>query len=221
VREYPARLGVLDRVLLVADSVGLVADPSPETDHPSASDRAAEARDRVHFEEEALGHADQLYRIALRLSGSPQTAEELVQETYLRAFRGWRGYRPGSNLAAWLATILRNAFLDEARKQSRRPAQESYEDTSEYYLYNQLAESGGEPQEAVLNRLAGSAIVDSLADVPPAFREVLVLVDIGEFSYQDAADILGVPIGTVMSRLHRGRRILKRELAESVLEDAS
>jgi RNA polymerase sigma-70 factor (ECF subfamily) len=218
VREYPRPRGVLDRVFLVADSVGLVADPSPETDQPSAADRAAEARDRVHFEEEALTHADQLYRIALRLSGSPQTAEELVQETYLRAFRGWRGYRPGSNLAAWLATILRNAFLDEARKQSRRPAQESYEDTSEYYLYNQLAESGGEPQEAVLNRLAGSAIVDSLADVPPAFREVLVLVDIGEFSYQDAADILGVPIGTVMSRLHRGRRALKQSLAARASE---
>ena len=214
--EYPRGGRVLDRVFLVADSVGLVEDSSPETDLPSASDRAAEARDRVHFEEEALTHADQLYRIALRLSGSPQTAEELVQETYLRAFRGWRGYRPGSNLAAWLATILRNAFLDEARKQSRRPAQESFEDTSEYYLYNQLAESGGEPQEAVLNRLAGSAIVDSLADVPPAFREVLVLVDIGEFSYADTAQILDIPIGTVMSRLHRARRILKGELAEEV-----
>src|ERR1700758_1545185 len=122
-----------------------MADPSPETDQPSASDRAAEARDRVHFEEEALTHADQLYRIALRLSGSPQTAEELVQETYLRAFRGWRGYRPGSNLAAWLATILRNAFLDEARKQNRRPASESLDEQGDYYLYNQLAGDLPEP----------------------------------------------------------------------------
>jgi RNA polymerase sigma-70 factor (ECF subfamily) len=206
---------------LVADSVGLVEEPTQEPAPQAAADRGAEARDRVHFEEEALTHADQLYRIALRLSGSAQAAEELVQETYLRAFRGWRGYRPGSNLAAWLATILRNAFLDEARKQSRRPAQESFEDTSEYYLYNQLAESGGEPQEAVLNRLGGGAIVESLADVPPAFREVLVLVDIGEFSYQDAADILGVPIGTVMSRLHRGRRALKQALAARAAEGAS
>src|SRR5438552_10098833 len=198
---------------LVADSVGLVEEPTQEPAPQAAADRGAEARDRVHFEEEALNHADQLYRIALRLSGSAQAAEELVQETYLRAFRGWRGYRPGTNLAAWLATILRNAFLDEARKQSRRPGQESIDDTSEYYLYNHLTETAAEPQEAVLNRLSGGAIVDSLSEIPPNFREVVVLVDIGDFSYQDAADILGVPIGTVMSRLHRGRRALKQALA--------
>jgi RNA polymerase sigma-70 factor, ECF subfamily len=209
-------------MLLVADSVGLVADPpSDQTEPTAAAERAAEARDRVHFEEEALEHADQLYRIALRLSGSQQTAEELVQETYLRAFRGWRGYRPGSNLAAWLATILRNVFLDEARKLSRRPAQESFEDTSEYYLYNHLSEAGAEPQEAVLNRLSGGAIAEALGDIPPTFREVVVLVDIGDFSYQDAADILGVPIGTVMSRLHRGRRALKQALASRASEDES
>jgi RNA polymerase sigma-70 factor, ECF subfamily len=209
-------------MLLVADSVGLVDDsPSDQAEPTAAAERAAEARDRVHFEEEALEHADQLYRIALRLSGSQQTAEELVQETYLRAFRGWRGYRPGSNLAAWLATILRNVFLDEARKQSRRPAQESFEDTSEYYLYNHLSEAGAEPQEAVLNRLSGGAIAESLGDIPPVFREVVVLVDIGDFSYQDAADILGIPIGTVMSRLHRGRRALKQALASRASEDAS
>jgi RNA polymerase sigma-70 factor (ECF subfamily) len=208
-------------MLLVADSVGLMADATPDQETTHGSERAREALDRVHFEEEALGHADQLYRIALRLSGSQQAAEELVQEAYVRAFRGWRGYRPGSNLAAWLATILRNVFLDEARKQSRRPAQESFEDTAEYYLYNHLAESGGEPQEEVLNRLSGGAIVDSLADIPPAFREVVVLVDIGDFSYQDAADILGVPIGTVMSRLHRGRRALKQALANRTSAEAS
>jgi RNA polymerase sigma-70 factor (ECF subfamily) len=206
-------------MLLVADSVGFMADTPPtETDEtteveaPGAAS-AREALDRVRFEEEALSHADQLYRVALRLSGSQQTAEELVQEAYLRAFRGWRGYRPGTNLAAWLATILRNAFLDEVRKQSRRPGQESIDDTSEYYLYNHLTETAAEPQEAVHNRLSGGAIVDSLSEIPPNFREVVVLVDIGDFSYQDAADILGVPIGTVMSRLHRGRRALKQALA--------
>jgi RNA polymerase sigma-70 factor, ECF subfamily len=200
-------------MLLVADSVELMADVTPDEEE-QASDPAAGGEDRAQFEEEALAHADQLYRIALRLSGSQQAAEELVQETYLRAFRSWQSYRPGSNLAAWLATILRNVFLDEARRQQRRPAQESFEDTTEYYLYNQLAGSGGEPQEAVLNRLAGGAILEALGDVPPAFREVVVLVDIGDFSYQEAADILGVPIGTVMSRLHRGRRALKQSLAQ-------
>jgi RNA polymerase sigma-70 factor (ECF subfamily) len=206
-------------MLLVADSVGYMADTPPtETDETPELEApgeasAREALERVRFEEEALSHADQLYRVALRLSGSQQSAEELVQEAYLRAFRGWRGYRTGTNLAAWLATILRNAFLDEARKQSRRPGQESIDDTSEYYLYNHLAETAAEPQEAVLNRPSGGAIVDSLSEIPPNFREVVVLVDIGDFSYQDAADILGVPIGTVMSRLHRGRRALKQALA--------
>src|SRR5881397_3090213 len=139
-------------MLLVADSVGFMADTpptetdeTPEVEAPGAAS-AREALDRVRFEEEALSHADQLYRVALRLSGSQQAAEELVQEAYLRAFRGWRGYRPGTNLAAWLATILRNAFLDEARKQSRRPGQESIDDTSEYYLYNHLTETAAQPQ---------------------------------------------------------------------------
>jgi RNA polymerase sigma-70 factor (ECF subfamily) len=208
-------------MLLVADSVDVMADATPDEAEDQATDSAGDSGDRAQFEEEALAHADQLYRIALRLSGSQQAAEELVQETYLRAFRSWRSYRPGSNLAAWLATILRNVFLDEARRQQRRPTQESFEDTTEYYLYNQLAGTGSEPQEAVLNRLAGGAIVDALADVPPAFREVVVLVDVGDFSYQEAADILGVPIGTVMSRLHRGRRALKQALAQRAGAEAS
>ena len=188
-----------------------VADPTMAS--------AADARDRVRFEDDALAHADQLYRIALRLTGSTQAAEELVQETYLRAFRSWRSYATGTNLAAWLATILRNIYLDEARRQSRRPVIESLDEQGDYYLYNHLAETAKEPQEAVLNRLAGGAIVDSLADVPPTFREVIVLVDVGGFSYKDAAEILDVPVGTVMSRLHRGRRLLKQALAERTREE--
>jgi RNA polymerase sigma-70 factor, ECF subfamily len=208
-------------MLVQADSVRAMPDaPDPNDAESPGTGPALEALERVHFEEEALEHADQLYRIALRLSGSRQSAEELVQEAYLRAFRGWRGYRPGTNLAAWLATILRNVYLDEVRKQSRRPGQESLEDTTEYYLYNHLTEGAGEePQEEVLNRLSGGAIVESLGDIPPQFREVVVLVDIGDFSYQDAADILGVPIGTVMSRLYRGRRALKQALANRASKD--
>jgi RNA polymerase sigma-70 factor (ECF subfamily) len=182
-----------------------------------AQQTPADAPERAPFEEEALTHADQLYRIALRLSGSPQTAEELVQETYLRALRAWESYRPGTNLAAWLATILRNVYLDEARKQSRRPAVEVLDDESEYFLYDQLAgETPPQTHEVVLNRLSGEAILDAIANLPENFREAVVLVDVGDFSYQDAAEILDVPIGTVMSRLHRGRRLLKRALAEQI-----
>ena len=202
-----------------ADSVtGVTEGQSNRVADPTMAS-ARDARDRVRFEDEALAHADQLYRIALRLTGSPQSAEELVQETYLRAFRSWRSYATGTNLAAWLATILRNIYLDEARRQSRRPVIESLDEQGDYYLYNHLAETAKEPQEAVLNRLAGGAIVDSLADVPPTFREVIVLVDVGGFSYKDAAEILDVPVGTVMSRLHRGRRLLKQALAERTREE--
>ncbi|HUZ85224.1 MAG TPA: sigma-70 family RNA polymerase sigma factor [Gaiellales bacterium] len=172
--------------------------------------------DRATFEEEALQHAEQLYRIGLRLSGSSQVAEDLVQETYLRAFRNRASFRPGSNLAAWMATILRNAYLDDVRRASRRPVSEPIDETTDYYLYNRLAQQAEASQQALLDRLSSSDVLDSLAELPPNFREVVVLVDIGDFSYADAAEILGIPIGTVMSRLHRGRRLLKRALADHV-----
>ena len=207
-------------MLLVADTLERMSDEGEQAEAPGVA-QAQAARDRTAFEEEALVHAENLYRIALRLTGSPQAAEDLVQEAYLRAFRAWQSYRPGTNLAAWLATILRNAFLDEARKQSRRPAQESLDEQSDYYLYNQLTRDQPEPQEAVLNRLSSGTIVESLSTVPPVFREVVVLVDVGGFSYADAAEILNVPIGTVMSRLYRGRRLLKQALADRASGDGT
>jgi RNA polymerase sigma-70 factor, ECF subfamily len=197
-------------MLLLTDTLAEMASSDP----PPGTLAAAAARDRGEFEEEALVHAEQLYRIALRLTGSPQAAEDLVQDTYLRAFRSWQSFKPGTNLAAWLATIMRNANLDELRRQSRRPVQEPLDDDGDYYLYNRLAASGPQPQDEVLARLSGNAIVSAVGDLPPNFREVVVLVDVGDFSYADAADILGIPIGTVMSRLYRGRRLLKRALAD-------
>jgi RNA polymerase sigma-70 factor (ECF subfamily) len=198
-----------------------VAEPTNAPAESAARRTALEARDRARFEEEALSHAEQLYRVARRLGGSEPEAEELLQEAYLRAFRAWRSFRPGTNLAAWLATILRNVHLDSVRRRSRRPATEPIDEKGDYYLYNRLAEEVPEPQEDVVERLSGEAIVESLAALPPVFREVVVLVDIGDFSYADAAEILGVPIGTVMSRLYRGRRLLKGSLAERREEGAA
>jgi RNA polymerase sigma-70 factor (ECF subfamily) len=206
-------------MLLLADTLDAVAS-DPESTPPGTA-AAADARDRARFEEEALAHAEHLYRIALRLTGSAQTAEDLVQETYLRAFRAWRSYRPGTNLAAWLATIMRNANMDELRRQSRRPPSEPLDEQGDYYLYNRLSETGREPQERVLARLAGHGVVEALGDVPANFREVVVLVDVGDFSYAEAADILGIPIGTVMSRLYRGRRLLKQRLAQRAAEEGA
>ncbi len=178
---------------------------------------AQEARDRIRFEEEALGLSDQVYRVARRLTGSREEAEDLVQQAYERAFRSWRQYTPGTNLRAWLLRILTNLNIDRGRRQQRTPQTTSYDnEAGDYFLYNKLESAAPEAtdEERVLERLSQDSIVEALADVPHDFRDVIVLVDIGEFAYADAAQILDVPIGTVMSRLHRGRRILKKNLAD-------
>jgi len=188
---------------------------------PSDSTRiATNARDRVRFEEEALELSDQVYRVARHLAGSREEAEDLVQETYARAFRSWRSYQPGTNLRAWLLRILTNLNIDRGRRAQRTPPMQGLE-ANDYFLYDRLTESDGGPsdEDRVVERLSQDDIVTALSAVPHDFRDVIVLVDIGDFSYQDAANILDIPIGTVMSRLHRGRRILKRELAESVAEE--
>ena len=189
---------------------------------PDATRIAADARDRIRFEEEALGLSDQVYRVARHLAGSREEADDLVQETYTRAFRSWRSYQPGTNLRAWLLRILTNLNIDRGRRAQRTPPMQGLE-ANDYFLYDRLTESDGAPsdEERVVERLSQDDIVAALASVPHDFRDVIVLVDIGDFSYQDAAQILDIPIGTVMSRLHRGRRILKRELADSVLEDVT
>ena len=189
---------------------------------PNATRIAAAARDRVRFEEEALALSDQVYRVARHLASSRDEADDLVQETYARAFRSWRSFTPGTNLRAWLLRILTNLNIDRGRRSQRAPQTTPLE-ANDYYLYDKLAEAdgGAGEDERVVERLSQDDIVSALSAVPHDFRDVIVLVDIGDFSYQDAAQILDIPIGTVMSRLHRGRRILKRELAESVLEDAS
>jgi RNA polymerase sigma-70 factor, ECF subfamily len=184
---------------------------------------ATEARDRVRFEEEALALADQVFRVARHLAGSKEEAEDLVQETYARAFRSWRSYTPGTNLRAWLLRILTNLNIDRGRRSQRAPQTQPLE-ANDYYLYDKLAADGAgaaPDEERVVERLSQDDIVSALSSVPHDFRDVIVLVDIGDFSYQDAAQILDIPIGTVMSRLHRGRRILKRELADSVQEDVA
>ena len=180
---------------------------------------ATEARDRVRFEEEALALADQAYRVARRLAGSREEAEDLVQETYARAFRSWRSYSPGTNMRAWLLRILTNLNVDRGRRIQRTPQTQPLEE-GDYYLANKVASAAGEEaleQEQVVERMSQDSIVNALSEIRPQFRDVVVLVDIGDFTYADAAQILDVPIGTVMSRLHRGRRALKQKLAEEAL----
>lgn len=190
------------------------------TAEPDGARRVAtEARDRVRFEEEALALADQVYRVARRFVPTREEAEDLVQDTYARAFRSWQSYTPGTNLRAWLLRILTNLNTDRGRRIQRRPDESPLEE-SDYYLANRMVAAGGEQvldQERVVERLSQDSIVSALSGVPHDFRDVVVLVDIGDFSYADAAQILDIPLGTVMSRLHRGRRILKANLAEDAV----
>jgi RNA polymerase sigma-70 factor, ECF subfamily len=191
---------------------------SPETD---ARRIAEQERDRVRFEEEVLELSDQVYRVARRLVSSREEAEDLVQDTYARAFRSWRSYTPGTNLRAWLLRILTNLNIDRGRREQRTPATQPMEE-GDYFLYNKLEEAGGsDDEERAVERLSQEGVVQALSAVPHDFRDVIVLVDIGDFSYQEAAQILDIPIGTVMSRLHRGRRVLKSELAEATVGETA
>src|SRR6476619_5748663 len=185
---------------------------------PDATRIAAEARDRVRFEEEALALSDQVFRVARHLAGSREEAEDRVQETYARAFRSWRSFQPGTNLRAWLLRILTNLNIDRGRRQQRSPDMQPLEE-GDYFLYNKLeaAGDGDTDEERVVERLSQNDVVSALSDVPHDFRDVVVLVDIGDFTYADAAQILDIPIGTVMSRLHRGRRILKKSMADQAV----
>jgi RNA polymerase sigma-70 factor (ECF subfamily) len=195
-----------------------VSETTPES---SPRQLATDARDRVRFEEEALQLSDQVYSVARRLAGSREEAEDLVQETYARAFRAWRSFEPGTNLRAWLFRILTNLNIDRGRRIQRSPDMQPLEET-DYFLYNKLEESTADAnvdERRVVDRLSQNDAVTALADLPHDFRDVVLLVDLADFTYSDAAQILDIPIGTVMSRLHRGRRMLKRSLAESAVEE--
>jgi RNA polymerase sigma-70 factor (ECF subfamily) len=194
---------------------------SETTPESSPRQLATDARDRVRFEEEALQLSDQVYQVARRLAGSREEAEDLVQETYARAFRAWRSFEPGTNLRAWLFRILTNLNIDRGRKIQRTPDTQPLEET-DYFLYNKLEEATTDQnldERRVVERLSQDDAVTALADLPHDFRDVVLLVDLADFTYSDAAQILDIPIGTVMSRLHRGRRMLKRSLAESAATD--
>ncbi len=186
-----------------------------------ATDTAVRER-QERLEIEALTHLDALYRTGLRLSRSPQDAEDLVQETFLNAFRSLDRFEEGTNLRAWLFRILNNAFISQYRRRKRRPSS-SIEDVTEYYLYDHLAEGGAapkpdNPEREVLERIGDERVLQALEELPVEFRQVELLADVEGFSYREIADILGIPIGTVMSRLYRGRRRLQKLLWQEAQE---
>jgi len=162
-----------------------------------------------------------LYGAALRMTRNPADAEDLVQETYLRAFRGFAGFQEGTNLKAWLYRILTNSFINTYRKKQREPQTvEGPDDLDEWYLFDRLGARNveGSAEEEVLDRIPDADVKAALESLPENFRLPVLLADVEGFSYKEIADIMGSPIGTVMSRLHRGRKALEKALWETARE---
>lgn len=172
------------------------------------------------FEREALPLLREMYAAALRLTRKPADAEDLVQEAYLRAYRGFGGFEAGTNLRAWLHRILTNTFINSYRKRQREPQTVSEEEVPDWYLYDKLAGGGAEPsaEAQVLESLPDQDVQDALASLPDRFRMAVLLADVQGFSYKEIAEILDIPMGTVMSRLHRGRRALEKRLFDVMKE---
>ena len=172
---------------------------------------------RPEFEAEALGYLDPLYGAALRLTRNAADAEDLVQETYVRAFRSAKQFKPGSNLKAWLFTILYNAYRNERRDSGRDPVDVD----SDRVELSMQADPAASPEQELLRGALDADLQAALDSLPEAFREAVWARDVDEFSYAEIAEMLGVPVGTVMSRISRGRRMLYEKLNESRAQKVS
>jgi RNA polymerase sigma-70 factor (ECF subfamily) len=174
--------------------------------------------DRARFADQAMQYMSSLYSAALRMTRNPSDAEDLVQETYLKAYRAFGTFQEGTNLKSWLYKILTNTFINSYRAKRRRPAETELDDVEDLYLYrrlggNQATSLGRSAEDLVLDRFTESDVKTAVESLPEAFRLAVLLADVEGFSYKEIAEILEVPIGTVMSRLHRGRRALEKALA--------
>ena len=170
-----------------------------------------------------MEYMPQLYSAALRMTRNASDAEDLVQETYLKAFRGFSGYQDGTNLRAWLFRILTNTFINSYRSKKRRPEESELDDVEDFYLYRRM----GGLESVRANRSAEDELMDWFTDgevkeaieaLPETFRMAVILSDVEGFSYKEIAEMLDIPIGTVMSRLHRGRKALQKQLYDFALE---
>ncbi len=172
--------------------------------------------DRAQFATLAMEHMPALYTAALRMTRNPADAEDLVQETYLKAYRAFGSFTEGTNLKAWLYRILTNTYINAYRAAKRRPEVSDVEDVEDLYLYHRLSPLDGSGRSAEDEALAGftdDEVKTAIEALPDAFRIAVLLADVEGFSYKEIAEITDVPIGTVMSRIHRGRRALQKTLA--------
>lgn len=173
------------------------------------------------FEQEALPLLDQLYGGALRLTRNPTDAEDLVQETYMKAFKNFHSFKPGTNLKAWLYRIMTNSYINTYRKQQRRPLETSADDVTDYQLLSTSQHDSTGLQSAeveALKRMPNTKITEALNGLSDDNRMVVYYADVEGLAYKEIAEIMGTPIGTVMSRLHRGRKQLRKALKEVAKE---
>ncbi len=167
------------------------------------------------FEEEAIPHMQFLYNFAYRMTGNEEDAKDLVQETYMKAFRFWEQYEPGTNIKAWLFKIMKNSYINKYRKAAKEPGKVDYEEVKNFYetVRDESFETS-DLQEHIFENIFEDEVIEALNKLPDEFRTVVILADIEGQSYEEIADFLDIPIGTVRSRLHRGRKMLRKELFE-------
>jgi RNA polymerase sigma-70 factor (ECF subfamily) len=182
--------------------------------------------DKKNFSSDAMQYTENLYSAALRMTHNAADAEDLVQETFLKAYRGYDSFQAGTNLKAWLYRILTNTYINIYRAKKRRPDESNLEDVEDLYLYRRLGgleavQAGRSAEEEVLDRITDVDVKGAIDSLPEQFRLAVVLSDIEGFSYKEIAEIMEVPLGTVMSRLHRGRRAMQRTLLELELQKAA
>ena len=175
--------------------------------------------DKAKFADQAMPFMDALYTAALRLTHNPSDAEDLVQETYLKAYRAYNGFEDGTNLRAWLYRILTNTFINSYRSKKRRPEETDLGEIEDLYLYRRLggleaAAASRSAEDELLDFFTDAEVKSAVEALPEQFRLAVLLSDVEGFSYKEISEILDIPIGTVMSRLHRGRKALQRQLYE-------